>query len=178
MLGFVFGFNGRIGRLNFFLATIALAVVMTFICFQIAGYAYRLSPTKSFSLATIAWPLLGAGAFFAFVTFTLQSMRVRDIGWDPVCVIPAWFALVIVDGIVATKMPALSLGQEHYSTALGAVANLAMIAVLTFWPSGPDTIDLTPTADLRSAMKERHRPPSLASDRLARVQSGEFGRRS
>ena len=29
MLGFLFGFNARLGRLHYFLATIALAVVMT-----------------------------------------------------------------------------------------------------------------------------------------------------
>jgi hypothetical protein len=34
----VFGFNARLGRLHFFLALIALAVVMTAICFAIASY--------------------------------------------------------------------------------------------------------------------------------------------
>ena len=29
MLGFLFGFNARLGRLHFFLATIAVAVLMT-----------------------------------------------------------------------------------------------------------------------------------------------------
>jgi uncharacterized membrane protein YhaH (DUF805 family) len=36
MLGFLFGFNARLGRLHFFLATIALAVAMAAICFLIA----------------------------------------------------------------------------------------------------------------------------------------------
>ena len=35
--------------------------------------------------------------FFGWMTFTLQSMRIRDIGWDPVCVIPAWIAILIVE---------------------------------------------------------------------------------
>jgi hypothetical protein len=38
MLGFLFGFNARLGRMHFFLALIALAVVMTAICFAIASY--------------------------------------------------------------------------------------------------------------------------------------------
>ena len=38
------------------------------------------------------WAIIGAMVFFGAATFTLQSMRIRDIGWDPVCVIPAWFA--------------------------------------------------------------------------------------
>ena len=38
MLGFLFGFNARLGRMHFFLALIALAVVMTAICFAIASF--------------------------------------------------------------------------------------------------------------------------------------------
>ena len=45
--------------------------------------------------------------FFGWTTFTLQSMRIRDIGWDPVCVIPAWIAIVIVDKVVAGRIPGL-----------------------------------------------------------------------
>jgi uncharacterized membrane protein YhaH (DUF805 family) len=179
MLGFLFGFNARIGRLNFFLATIVLAIVMTGIAFGIASYAYNsnaFSIGEPLSLEAIAWPLLVAGAFFAFVTFTLQAMRIRDIGWDPVCVIPAWIAAVIIDGIVASKLPILSLGQGHHGTIVGALTNLAMLGILTFWPSG-DFIDLTPTADLRREMKNSPRSPSPAADRIARVSSGEFGRR-
>ena len=35
MLGFLFGFNARLRRLQFFLATIAVAILMTAICFAI-----------------------------------------------------------------------------------------------------------------------------------------------
>jgi hypothetical protein len=38
MLGFLFGFNARLGRLHYFLSTIGLAVVMTAVCFAIASY--------------------------------------------------------------------------------------------------------------------------------------------
>jgi uncharacterized membrane protein YhaH (DUF805 family) len=40
MLGFLFGFNARIGRMNYFLATIGLAIVMTGLCFAIAAAVY------------------------------------------------------------------------------------------------------------------------------------------
>ena len=26
------------------------------------------------------------------ISLQLQCMRIRDIGWDPVCVMPGWFA--------------------------------------------------------------------------------------
>ena len=61
-------------------------------------------------------------AFFAWATFTLQSMRIRDIGWDPVCVIPGWIAILVVDKIVAGKVPAWALGSRHHDgTAVGAL---------------------------------------------------------
>ena len=65
----------------------------------------------------------------------LQSMRFRDIGWDPVCVIPGWIALVIMDQVIATKFPAVSLGHDHPGTIVGALTNLGLVLALTFWPS-------------------------------------------
>ncbi|WP_204320505.1 hypothetical protein, partial [Klebsiella pneumoniae] len=36
MLAFLFGLNARLGRLQFLIASVALAIVMTAICFAIA----------------------------------------------------------------------------------------------------------------------------------------------
>ncbi len=77
---------------------------MTVICFAIAGHVYR--PGQPISLADLmGWPTVIAMVVFAGVTFTLQSMRIRDIGWDPVCVIPMWIAIVVVDKLIAGKIP-------------------------------------------------------------------------
>ena len=51
MLGFLFGFNARLGRLHFFLATIALAVVMTAICYAIASTLMQSSYSGAVSTA-------------------------------------------------------------------------------------------------------------------------------
>ncbi|WP_249129339.1 hypothetical protein [Bradyrhizobium japonicum] len=105
---------------------------------------------------------------FGIATFTLQSMRIRDIGWDPVCVIPAWFALMIVDHLVAGRFPAWAIGQEHQGTALGALVNLALMLVLIFWPGGDGEGSYgTPLESHRSEVK-----PSLSNARLARVSRG------
>jgi uncharacterized membrane protein YhaH (DUF805 family) len=128
MLGFLFGFNARLGRMHFFLATIALAVVMTAICFAIVMQYAHSNPSGALpSKGLMAWPLIAAAAFFAWMTFTLQSMRIRDIGWDPVCVIPAWIAILIVDQLVAGKIPAWSLGHNHSGTIIGAATNLFLM---------------------------------------------------
>jgi uncharacterized membrane protein YhaH (DUF805 family) len=138
MLDYVFGLNGRLGRLQFFLASIALAIVTTAICFVIAvnGLVHFPKGTQPHQLswAMMTWPILGAVAFFAVVTFTLQAMRIRDIGWDPVCVIGGWIAVAIIDMIVATKMPSLALGPGHHATIVSSIVNLVMTGILLFWP--------------------------------------------
>jgi uncharacterized membrane protein YhaH (DUF805 family) len=137
MLDYVFGLNARLGRLQFFLASIALAVVMTAICFVIAvnglvHFPEGAEPELSWEIMT--WPILCAAAFFMLVTFSLQAMRIRDIGWDPVVVIGGWIAVMIIDIIVATKMPQLALGSGHHATIVSSIANLAMTGILLFWP--------------------------------------------
>ena len=87
MLGFLFGFNARLGRLHFFLATIATAVLMTVISFAIARHALQNAPQGMIPSLT-SWQVIAAAVLFIWLSFTLHSMRIRDIGWDPVCVIP------------------------------------------------------------------------------------------
>ncbi len=169
MLGFVFGLNARLGRLQFFLASIALAIVMTLICFLIAMATFKHASPSAIRVEDMlrSWPVLGAAGLFGVATFMLQSMRIRDIGWDPVCVIPAWFAIMVIDHLAAARFPAWAIGQEHQATAVGAIVNLVLMLALLFWPGGD--VDETPNASLRSS---RRSEPSAAADRLARVSQG------
>ena len=136
MLDLVFGLNTRLGRLKFFLATLVLAVVMTAICFVVAMSVLRnVTPANirpEFLLKNSG--MIAAIVFFAIATITLYSMRFRDIGWDPVCVVPAWIALMIVDYVVAMRFPHLAMGQEHTGTVVGGIANLVLTLALLFWP--------------------------------------------
>jgi uncharacterized membrane protein YhaH (DUF805 family) len=182
MLGFIFGFNARIGRLHYLFATLALAVVMTAISFAIANYAIQHAPRgvrPTFEM--MAWPVIAAGFIFCFATFTLQAMRIRDIGWDPVCVIPAWIAIIIVDSVVAGRFPVWSLGVEHRGTIVGALTNLVMFGCMMFWPGG-DYIDSTPALDVirRKPDGPAPGPPTspVPASRIARATKTEFGRRT
>jgi hypothetical protein len=105
-------------------------------------------------------------------------MRFRDIGWDPVCVIPGWFAVLIVDMVVAKKSPSLSLGPEHHGTAVGALVNVALLLALFFLQSAHDE-DATPTVDepRRPDPSRSSGTASVAAERIARA-SGDFGRRA
>ncbi|WP_342730023.1 DUF805 domain-containing protein [Bradyrhizobium sp. B117] len=136
MLDLVFGFNTRLGRLKFFLATLALAVVMAALCFAVATSALRnVSPASVRTEDLLKGPgMIAAIVVFVLATITLYSMRFRDIGWDPVCVVPAWFALMAVDYVVALKFPAYAVGAEHIGTVVGGIVNLALTLVLLFWP--------------------------------------------
>jgi len=170
MLGFVFGLNARLGRLHFFLATVVLAIVMTAICFAIAMAALR---TTSPSMVrpedlTRNWAIIAAMVFFSVATFILQSMRIRDIGWDPVCVIPAWIALMIVDHVAAGRFPAWAIGQEHQGTMLGGLVNLALLLALTFWPSAVTEAYTNPFELPARAISK----PSTSDARIARVSQG------
>jgi uncharacterized membrane protein YhaH (DUF805 family) len=114
MLGFLFGFNARLGRLPYFLASLGLGVVMIVIFMAMIWAGVHANPGRiEQMMATIGWPLALMVIFFIWANFMLQAMRLRDIGWDPVCVIPLWIAIMIVDGVVATKMPEWSLTSAH-----------------------------------------------------------------
>lgn len=184
MLEFLFGFNARIGRLHYFLGTIVLAVIMTAIAFAIAGYAFQHTPrgVRPSEADLMTWPVIVAGVFFLWVTFTLQAMRIRDIGWDPVCIIPAWIAVIIVDSVVASKVPAWSIGHDHEGTIVGSLINLGLILALTFWPSG-DYGNWTPPT-LGDARRKPDEPlpgaggAAAPAARIAQATRAEFGRRS
>jgi hypothetical protein len=114
------------------------------------------------------------------MTFTLQSMRIRDIGWDPVCVIPAWIAILIVDKLIAGKIPAWSLGPEQHGTIVGALINLALFLALLFWPGGDHEHPMPTLGDTRRKPDEPSHRPDTASAPAARIAraGARFGRRA
>ena len=182
MLGFLFGFNARLGRMHYFLSTIGLAVVMTAVCFVIAGYAIQSTPGgMPLSMGLMAWPTIAAVIVFSWMTFTLQSMRIRDIGWDPVCVIPAWIAILIVDKLVAGKIPSWSIGLEQHGTIAGALINLALFLALLFWPGGNHEHPMPTYGDTQRKPDEpshRRDTASAPATRIARATGPGFGRRA
>jgi hypothetical protein len=178
MLGFIFGLNARIDRLHYFLSIIAVAIAITGICLLIAMAAYQGHPRGTPpSLEVIMWPAIAVGTLFFVVSFTLQSMRFRDMGWDLVCVIPAWIAVLIIDVLIAKRFPGLAFGPHHYTTGISAIVNLALMLALLFWPSaGYDSTPPPLDEPRRPDSALRGGTGSVTAERLARA-SGEFGRR-
>jgi len=177
MLGFLFGFNARLGRLHFFLATIAVAVLMTAISIAIAGLAFQNAP-KGMIPSLTSWQVIAAAILFIWLSFTLHSMRIRDIGWDPVCVIPGWIAATIIDGLVAGKIPAIALGHGQHGTIVGALINLALFVALLFWPSSEQDNSAPRSGEPFRMPDLPSHSPAAAASRVVRVANGEFGRRA
>ncbi len=145
MFAAVFGFGGRLNRLRYFLSCLALGgvfgvLVVMAVIGVLAGHsggapASEEDLLKAFlPLAIFAIPVCGA---YLWVSLALQARRIRDIGWNPLYVIPGWIGLMIVDRGVALAVPSLAL-IPHNGTLLGSLFNLAMGGALLFWPSaGP-----------------------------------------
>jgi uncharacterized membrane protein YhaH (DUF805 family) len=139
MLDYIFGFNARLGRLAYFGANVAVFVIATLVF--AALIMANLHPMPARRLASFAdiqtWPMMIAFIAFILIGISLQCMRIRDIGWDPICVIPAWIAALLIDCSVAMVVPEWSIGPERFSgTIAGPLIKIAGGLVLTFWPSG------------------------------------------
>ena len=132
------------------------------------------------SRSLTSWQVIAAAILFIWLSFTLHSMRIRDIGWDPVCVIPGWIAVAIIDGLVAGKIPAIALGDST-GTIVGALVNLALFLALTVLAKQRSTTIRRRHLAGRSGspdLPSRRSQPRLAASRVARVANGEFGRRA
>jgi len=154
---------------------------MVGLCFAFAASIYQSTRHGApVSFWQMGGPLIALLVIYALGSFSLQCMRIRDIGWDPVCVIPTWIAILVLDHLVASKFPAFALDAHHNSTIVSGLLNFGMVLVLMFWPSA-EYVATPPSFDAPSRQADpppRRGSESAVSSRVARVANGEFGRRS
>ena len=179
MLGFLFGFNARLSRLQYLAGTLVVAVLWTAVYFAIGREGFPSSPTGvPPSLSSMTWPAIGLTGIFMWMTLMLQSMRIRDIGWDPACVVPGWMAIPIIDRLVVSNFPAWALGQGSQGTTVGVLINTGLVLALMFWSSqdeeGPAFREIPRKQD---PQPQRSDARSVTAERIARVTGAEFGRR-
>lgn len=184
MLGTILGFGGRMGRLSYFLMTLVLGFAMTVLTL---GIVFGMMPhyvaaggklPDEVPTPILMTTLLVVGPLFLWFSLALQAKRIRDIGWKPLFVIPAWIGLNVVDVIVAS-FTSSSAGDHHNATAFGALVNLAMVGVLLFWPSG-ERDEWTPPSFGTGMPEPEVSPRPAASPRTSRTAVAAppgFGRR-
>jgi uncharacterized membrane protein YhaH (DUF805 family) len=145
MLSAVFSFRGRINRLQYFLGSLGLGVAEAMLIVVVGllflGLRHGMGDLPAAGVCVVlALPALPAAAW---IGFSLQARRFRDIGWEPVFVIPAWIFIMAVDRAFAGGISTSMFSVEHMlrQTILGQLFNLAMALCLLFWPGRTYTDD-------------------------------------
>lgn len=177
MLNYIFGFNARLGRLAYLFCTFVVGCGYMMLVFGITGNAPASGRTDVLlAQAASSMPLLIGFYAVLAIAFMLQSMRIRDIGWDPVVVMVGWVALVVADWIVAGKYPEHALTYQHTGTVAGALINGVLMLVLLFWPGAGNAEDSATTGETgNDSFPRRGATPAAAGSRIARIAGGEFG---
>ena len=143
MLGIVFGFSGRIGRLHYFLLTTALAFLVTALIVPITlliapHFTQGGNLSDDGQTAIVVTCMAVALPIYLWFTLTLAAKRFRDMGWHPLTTLVAWTAIIVADLLVAAQFPWTTLGGYQGQTLVGSVLNVVMIGCLLFWPSAAD----------------------------------------
>jgi len=142
MIEILFGFGGRVTRLQFLLSCIAVAAAGLLageLAFGGLGPADGRDSGAPHFILSIA-PLL----LLFLCAASLQARRFRDMGWDPLYVIPGWIAINAIDRLVALQHPNLAMSGGFHQTLLGLIANGLLWAALLLWPSQRETPGLEP----------------------------------
>jgi uncharacterized membrane protein YhaH (DUF805 family) len=177
MLDMLFGFNLRLGRLKYFLFSLLLGVVNGIIAVPVAYYAYQhgmIAGAMPKSVWSLGWPIFAFVAFCMAGYFMLAAMRFRDIGWDPIIMVSGWIAVMVIDPLIASRVPAMAL-EKHDGTIVGALINLGLVVILLFWP-GSDPVSSPPVFDDPAPPRPRASNSTVSSERMSRATS-QFGRR-
>ncbi len=136
MLGVLFAFSGRLKRLPYFLIGVVSFCFLAGVVVALAVAAgssivdLKTNPEAVKGLLPLVPVFLLALLLSGWISLSTQTCRVRDIGWNPVIVIPAWMGLVVLG-------QGLSLSVHGLAPAV-ALANFGMSCCLLFWPSAPD----------------------------------------
>jgi uncharacterized membrane protein YhaH (DUF805 family) len=138
MLELFFSFRGRINRIQYLTGCIGLAgvVIIAMLVCLAGAIGGRADPKPAIGVIILIAIAVAPGLLWA--SFAMQAKRFRDIGWNPVYVIPGWIVIGVIDTLVALGAPALAVDQHHTHTLVGGLVNLALGGSLLFWPGRPE----------------------------------------
>lgn len=166
MLSTFFGFGGRIGRLRYFVSSIALGIAMVFlVAFAFVGAITQSGGKGSGSVLSGFVPLLFIAPLFLWSSLALQAKRIRDIGWNPAMVIPAWMTI----SVFATMLTVFTGGKGGGLSMLGGMINLTMSIVLLAWPGDGNRDDGGAFGTYHAPEPLRYHEPPPLRQKPARV---------
>ncbi|HEX3916623.1 MAG TPA: DUF805 domain-containing protein [Caulobacteraceae bacterium] len=136
--GELFGFDGRITRLGFLWRLIVSVVGVSVLTGAgVAALIFLIGPQSLYGApdSWMRWLIIGLALLSLWISVALASRRLRDMGLEPVYIIPLYAALWVVDTVL---LQPLSLLQPQTYGALedgwSALQLLTLIPLL-FWPS-------------------------------------------
>lgn len=136
MLGYLFLFHGRMGRLQYALWAWLFVPLIFILAFIVGGFVIAFGVGLHYDdLKTAMFAL--AGLLFAVLTWmelSLQAVRIRDIGWKAGAIIPIVIAVNFIDLGVAYAIPALA-DDTGLHTIVPSVLWMLYAAVLLFTPT-------------------------------------------
>ncbi|HLY79622.1 MAG TPA: DUF805 domain-containing protein [Caulobacteraceae bacterium] len=120
MITAVVSFRGRLNRRQYFLGNLAIGGVLAGLGAALIGFS-ELAPTARPTLAmgVDASLLVIVAPIAVWSALSLQARRLRDIGLEPLVVIPLWLA---------------TLGLAQSWPMIAASISLALFACLYAWP--------------------------------------------
>jgi uncharacterized membrane protein YhaH (DUF805 family) len=159
----MFSFSGRITRFPFFLGCLALAAACFIPVIATLGLLTPIQAGNRVALILLIGLLILFAAAMLWISLALQTKRIRDIGWDPLIILPVWLVLQVADPILAHFYPALAAGKGGGETLLGGMVNLVLFGILLFWPSA----DYELTSSGPRSCPPKPNPPRLNEPRPA-----------
>ena len=153
MFSAVFSFRGRLNRLQYFLGSWGLGtvtLVLAVIALASVGSRYGGATPDRAALLTLGvvalLVLIVALPLYLWISVSLQARRFRDIGWEPVFVIPAWMVFDVLDHLAVMGAPQIAVAGRLSGSWLGLLVNLALGLCLLFWP-GKKAFDVAAVFD-------------------------------
>jgi uncharacterized membrane protein YhaH (DUF805 family) len=145
MIQALFSFRGRLSRLPFILSSLGLgAGMVVLVLAAVSAFLVSRAHGGASNMIPVWLAMLAAVPVFLWVSLALQARRFRDIGWDPVYVIPGWIGFGFVDKLAVLGAPALAVSPHIKQTLLYVLVDLALGGCLLFWPGEGDE-DATPS---------------------------------
>ena len=132
MLHNILGFGGRMGRLEYFLASMALGLLLTMLVVAlVVGFMPHLGDGERGPMPRGLMILLLGLVLPIYLWFGLafQAKRFRDMGWNPIYWIPGSIGVLGIITLLSPFVPGLAL--------IGGLFNILLCLCLLFWPSAP-----------------------------------------